>query len=177
MTIAALRAIQNQEFPEVHRRPALRLPHQPATAKEAPAMPTTPMPPAAAASTDTVELPVGQLLAWAHQHEDPKVQDQGAQVRAALAGLRQRHEADTELAAITTEAEQLERRLAELRAREAELAPPKPKTKRKAVAYPAAEVRAWARINGMNCPATGRIPGIVVDAWRRATGATENEAR
>ncbi|MFD7996871.1 hypothetical protein [Streptomyces mexicanus] len=72
------------------------------------------------------QLPVGKLLAWGDQHDDPAVQDQAARARAALAGLRQRYAADRELAAITNEAEQLEKRLAELRAREQELAPAKP---------------------------------------------------
>ncbi|MBL3669090.1 Lsr2 family protein [Streptomyces sp. M2CJ-2] len=117
-------------------------------------------------------LPIGQLLKWGDEHPDPNVRDQAARARAVLTGLRRRHAADQELTAITTEAEQLEKRLAELRAREAELAPAKPKTKRKSPEYSATEVRAWAEKNGVDCPAAGRVPKKVVDAWREATGQT-----
>ncbi|QTU45615.1 hypothetical protein F3K20_12735 [Streptomyces scabiei] len=116
-------------------------------------------------------LPVGQLLKWGDQHHDPEIQDQAARARAALAGLRQRHTADQELTAITTEAQQLEKRLAELRAREAELVPAKQKRARKPVDYPAAEVRAWAQQNGHDCPPVGRVPKRILDAWRTATAA------
>ncbi|MDT0387861.1 Lsr2 family DNA-binding protein [Streptomyces dubilierae] len=143
----------------------------------APALPTADAPVKAsvdvrlkAVSDAAQPLPVGQLLAWGDSHADPEVQDQAARARAALAGLRKRHAADQELTAITTETEQLEKRLAELRAREAELAPAKPKTRRKPAAYPAAEVRAWAKENGVDCPPVGRVPKTVVDAWREATG-------
>ncbi|MFR0351819.1 Lsr2 family DNA-binding protein [Streptomyces sediminimaris] len=113
-------------------------------------------------------MPVGHLLAWADQHEDSDIRDQSARARAALAGLRQRHAADQELTAITTEAEQLEKRLAELRSREAELTPAKPKRARKPAEYPAAEVRAWAKENGLDCPPVGRVPKAVVEAWRES---------
>ncbi|MFM9595717.1 histone-like nucleoid-structuring protein Lsr2 [Streptomyces scabiei] len=117
-------------------------------------------------------LPVGQLLKWGDQHPDPEVQDQAARARAALAGLRQRHAADQELTAITTEAEQLEKRLAELRAREAELVPTRSKKRGAYVRdYDTRTVRAWAEQNGVECPRTGQIPKRVLDAWRASTAA------
>jgi hypothetical protein len=120
------------------------------------------------AIAETSELPVGKLLTWADQHPDPEVYKQAVRAREALASLRQRHAADQELTAITTEAEQLEKRLAELRAREAELAPAKPKRKRGSYArdYDTREVRAWADANGIDCPRVGQIPKRVLDAWR-----------
>lgn len=121
-----------------------------------------------AVTTNTEQITVGQLLAWGDKHPDAEVQDQAARARIALHGLRQRHTADQELAAIDSEEEQLAKRLAELRARKAELAPAKAKKQRKPVDYPAAEVRAWAKGRGMDCPATGRVPKAVVDAWRAA---------
>jgi hypothetical protein len=121
-----------------------------------------------AVTNPTEQIPVGQLLAWGDQHADAEVQDQAARARIALHGLRQRHAADQELAAIDSEEEQLAKRLAELRERKAELAPAKAKKPRKHVDYPAAEVRAWARGQGIDCPATGRVPKAVVDAWRAA---------
>ncbi|OII63794.1 hypothetical protein BJP40_02630 [Streptomyces sp. CC53] len=104
---------------------------------------TTPATPAAEAPE---QLPVGRLLAWGDQHTDTDLHDQAARARAALTGLRQRYAADQELAAITTEADQLQQRLAALRARQAELEPPKPRRRRgPGVDYDAATVRAWAR--------------------------------
>ncbi|MEI5522499.1 hypothetical protein WB388_18010 [Streptomyces brasiliscabiei] len=186
MTIAALRAlldeIDTQGGPEAARHNRLDLDplngrtHHPVTT--APALRTAP-PVVDVQLKDSADvrlkepaaLPVGQLLKWGDEHPDPEVQDQAARARAALAGLRQRHAADAELTAITTEADQLEKRLAELRAREAELAPTKQKRVRKPVDYPAAEVRAWAQANGHDCPPVGRVPKAVVDAWRTATAA------
>lgn len=116
------------------------------------------------------ELSVGQLLKWGDEHTDAEIRDQAARARATLAGLRARHAADQELTAITDEAEQLEKRLAELRAREAELAP-RTKKKRGSYArdYDTREVRAWADANGIDCPRVGQLPRRVLDAWRAAT--------
>ena len=121
---------------------------------------------------DPARLPVGKLLAWGDQHADPEIQDQAARARAALAGLRQRYTADRELSAITSEAKQLEERLAALRAREAELAP-KPRKKRGSYVrdYDTRTVRAWAEANGVDCPRKGQIPKRVLDAWRAAQAA------
>lgn len=145
--------------PEPERTPEMTTPHTPVTAE---------------AGTTEALLPVGQLLAWGDKHPDTDVQDQAARARAALEGLRQRHAADSELDAITTEAEQLQKRLEELRAREAELAPRKRKAGRKTTPrdYDAREVRAWAANAGVECPARGQIPRRVLEAWRaRGAGA------
>lgn len=131
----------------------------------------TPTDEAPTAPEDSEKLPVGKILKWGDEHPDPEVQDQAARVRAGFLGLRKRYAADQELTAITTEAEQLEQRLAELRARKEALAPAKkPKGKRTPVEYPAAEVRAWAKDNGIACAPLGRVPKPVVDAWKKATG-------
>ncbi|MFJ1650059.1 histone-like nucleoid-structuring protein Lsr2 [Streptomyces sp. NPDC088337] len=122
---------------------------------------------------DAAQLPIDKLLKWGDDHADPDVQDQAARARIALHGLRQRYSTDLELTSINSEREQLEQRLAELQARQEQLAPPKKaKGKRQPVEYPAAEVRAWAAKNGVDCPAVGRVPKRVVDAWRQATGTT-----
>ncbi|MDT0476218.1 WhiB family transcriptional regulator [Streptomyces sp. DSM 41014] len=120
------------------------------------------------------DLPVDGLLAWADAHTDPDIQDQAARARVLLAALAQRRAADTELAAICDETARLEARLAELRAREAELVPHKPKKKRGQgpASGRAAEIRAWARTAGFDCPAVGRVPKTVVDAWATATEAS-----
>jgi len=176
MTISALRAlldeIDTQGGPEAARQNRLHLDdertHQ--TMTTAPTL--RPAPPvvdvqlkdsADVRLREPAALPVGQLLKWGDEHPDAEVQDQAARARAALAGLRQRHAAD---------AEQLEKRLAELRAREAELAPTKPKRRRAATRdYDAATVRAWAAEQGVECPRFGQIPKKVLDAWRAAAAA------
>jgi len=113
--------------------------------------------------------PLGKLLHWADAHVDASVRDQAALAGELLEALRSRYAADQELTAISDEAAQLEKRLAEIRAREAELAPKKPGKAKRPLDYPAAEVRAWARENSVDCSATGRVPKAVVDAWRAAT--------
>ncbi|MGY1498583.1 WhiB family transcriptional regulator [Streptomyces sp. QTS52] len=137
----------------------------------------TPAPPAADVPLKTAadiaeKLPLGRLLKWGDEHPDPDVRDQAERARLALAGLRQRHVADQELNDLTTEREQLEKRLAELQAREAELAPAKKKTKRKPAPvrdYDTRTVRAWANANGIDCPRVGQLPKQVLVAWRTAT--------
>lgn len=188
MTIAALRTlldeIDAQGGPEAARQNRLNLdplngrtPHPMTTtpaAKMSPPVVDVQLKDSADVRLRTPEqLPVGQLLKWGDEHPDPEVQDQAARARAALAGLRQRHAADAELTAITTEAEQLEKRLAELRAREAELAPAKTKRKRGSAVrdYDSREVRAWAAEQGVECPSFGQIPKRVLDAWRTARAA------
>ncbi|WP_052479816.1 histone-like nucleoid-structuring protein Lsr2 [Streptomyces sp. NBRC 110035] len=116
----------------------------------------------------TDNIPIGRLLKWGEDHPDTDVQDQAARIRAGLLGLRRRYAADQELTAIATEREQLEKRLAELGSREAELAPAKAKRKRATPVrdYDTRTVRAWAAENGVDCPAVGQIPKRVLDAWR-----------
>ncbi|MGA4896714.1 WhiB family transcriptional regulator [Streptomyces griseoincarnatus] len=155
------------------RSPVPKRKRRPTSAVErtSPPMTTTP---ASSPSEIAEALPVDQLLEWGDAHSDPEVQDQAARARAALVGLRRRHAAEAELTAITSEAEQLEQRLAELRARQAELTPAKKTAKKQAVQrdYEPATVRAWAKDNGVDCPATGRVPKAVVEAWRAAAQNT-----
>ncbi|RPE40233.1 Lsr2 protein [Streptomyces sp. Ag109_O5-1] len=164
MTIAAFRAlldeIDTQGGPEAARTNRLHLPD------EGTEPVNTTVHAAQAANSD--QLPVGKLLAWGDAHLDPEIQDQAARARAALVGLRQRYAADQELTAITTEAEQLEKRLAELRAREQELAPAKKPRKKTPLDYDAGVVRAWAREQGVACPERGRVPKAVLEAWRES---------
>jgi hypothetical protein len=145
--------------------------YDPPVERTTPLMNTTPTSAAPVAEATAATLPVDSLLAWGDEHADTEIQDQAARARAALAGLRSRYDADQELTTITTEAQQLEKRLAELRAREQELAPPKTKAARRKqdLGYDSPTVRAWARGNNVACPPTGRIPKAVVDAWRTAT--------
>lgn len=168
MTIAALRALIAEELPHVRRLPAPRLPARPFSAKETepvnPNPPTAPapsVPPATAPTTAPAPLPVGKLLAWAASHPEKGIRDHAEKARASLDALRERHAAAAELARISTEAAELEQRLVQLRAREAELKPA-----RKSRDYDLAEVRAWARAGGMTVSDHGRVPQSVLAAWR-----------
>ncbi|MFF9910647.1 histone-like nucleoid-structuring protein Lsr2 [Streptomyces sp. NPDC013457] len=169
--VAALRELLNERTPEpMTTTPAL---HPAPTAADAPVKAGADVR-LRAVPADTTPLPVGKLLTWGDQHTDPAVQDQAARARAALSGLRKRHAADQELTALTTEREQLEQRLAELAARESELAPSKAKRKRTAYVrnYDTRTVRAWADANGIECARIGQIPKRVLEAWRAANPAS-----
>jgi len=143
--------------------------------KEPATMPTTdtlatPSPSSSPVPAAAEPLPIGELLKWGDEHPDKAVQDKAVQARTALDELRTRHTADQELTAISDEAAQLEKRLAELRAREAELAPKKKRKSSSRVRdYDTRAVRAWAGANGVDCPRVGQIPKRVLDAWRAAT--------
>lgn len=182
MTIAALLAlldeIDEQGGPEAARQWRSDLPDQPPRERSSKPM-TQPIQTAPAPIVDVqlksaaevhlkepANLPVGQLLKWGDDHADAKVREQATRAREVLAGLRQRHAADKELADITDETAALEKRLAELRAREAELAPKKRKSGSYVRDYDTREVRAWADANGVDCPRMGQIPKRVLDAWR-----------
>jgi hypothetical protein len=107
---------------------------------------------------------LAELRGWAVAHENPELREQGEQLHSAVSALQKRHDAEAELTRLAAEAAELEERLAELRARQAELQP-KPKA-RKAKSYAAAEVRAWARQQGLPVPAAGRVPAAIVTAWQ-----------
>lgn len=175
MTIAALRALLEEEQPHVLRHPAPWIPHTAHRHVENTMSTPVPGPPPqapapAAPSAAPPPLPVGQLLAWAAAHPEKSLRDQADTARTALDELRARHQGALELQRIETEAEQLEERLAVLRARQAELAPP-PKKTRRPRDYDAGVVRAWARERDMAVPDRGQLPAAVLAAWRRAHAA------
>ncbi|MFJ1657208.1 Lsr2 family DNA-binding protein [Streptomyces anthocyanicus] len=135
--------------------------------------------PVATTPPTTEVASTSQILAWAEDHPDPDVQAQGARIEASLVGLRQRYVADQELTRITTRREQLEKELAALAAREAELAPLKKKRKTGAYVrdYDTRTVRAWAAEQSIDCPPKGQIPKRVLDAWRAAHPKTDGGTR
>lgn len=137
---------------------------------------TTPRPqPPAAKPTAATVANISDLLTWAAHHDDPTVRRHGEQASTALAALHERRRTDAELAQITTEAAELEQRLAALRARQSELQPTakkagkKPRVERD---YDPREVRAWAKANGITVPTVGLPPRAVVGAWRNRPEAT-----
>ncbi|MFE7442375.1 histone-like nucleoid-structuring protein Lsr2 [Streptomyces chartreusis] len=130
---------------------------------------------AAHATEDIAEtMPeVADLLAWAAAHNDEKVRADGGQAAAVLAALRERRAVDAELEKITNEENQLEERLAALRARKGTLQsqPASGKRRRSERDYDPKTVRAWGRENGYEVPDRARIPKKVLDAWRHRNSA------
>lgn len=174
MTIAALQQLLDEELPDVPRHFAPPIPH---TARKRQTMLQQPQTHPISRLTTTQQAPaasaqplaVGKLLAWAEAHPTKLVARKGEQARALLRELRELYAADEELAEVTAEEQRLEQQLAELRGRKEKL---QSKTARKSPVrdYVPAEVRAWARGAGMDVPAIGTVPKVVVQAWREATG-------
>lgn len=87
-----------------------------------------------------------------------------ATAREQLGKARQRMVDERDKAALQAERKDLEARLADVKRRLAGPASP-------SGGGPAASVvRAWAAEHGVDCPAKGRIPHQVLDAWRQAGG-------
>lgn len=175
MTIAALQQLLDDELPHVRRPPAPRLNLPRWSAKEYPDMTTTAEPPTTEPAefnpAHVIATELGDLVAWGDAHTDTEVQALAAQALATVTELYERRQRDAELATVDKELAELEARAEALRARQAQLQPAKPARKARGhVDYPAAEVRAWAREAGLQCPATGRVPAAIVEAWRNRHG-------
>lgn len=132
--------------------------------------------PAPAPAPITEAMPeVADLLKWAAAHDDAKVRTDGEQAAAVLAALSERRTVDAELEKISSEENQLEERLAALRARKSTLQPEPAGAKRKRQErdYEPSVVRAWAREHGYDVPDRARIPKKVLDAWRQREDAPQ----
>jgi hypothetical protein len=104
-------------------------------------------------------------IAVALKHDSPDIRRKAQAANEALARLDTAlTEWGTKQAARERIAE-LERALAQAKAKLH--GPRKPSTT--APAGEAAQARAWAQKNGVDCPARGRVPQTVLDAWREAT--------
>lgn len=160
MTIAALHALLDEKQPEV--------PHLTARKRKTMNQPPVPAPRPAqeAPSADEAPLPVGQLLAWAIAHPTKGVARKGVQVRELLAQLRTVRAEAERMAQAEAEEQRLLRQLEAVRARKEQLRARKKPTP----GVDQAAVREWARANGHDVPARGRVPAPVVQAWHEATG-------
>ncbi|MEZ0095032.1 hypothetical protein [Streptacidiphilus sp. EB129] len=114
---------------------------------------------------------VSRLLGWADGHQDAAVRDSAAQARQLLLALQTRQATDSEIATLTTEINEIERRRQELTDRLAALqpAPAKVAKAKKERDYDAKVVRQWAADNGVEVSRIGVVARSVVDAWRQAT--------
>lgn len=120
-------------------------------------------PPPTADQGDAPHWTVGKLLAWADTHQSKTIRTHSAKAREHIETLRTQLLADHEIAKLDTEAARLEQQLAAVREKRASLQPGKARAAR---SYNAATVRAWAKEQGIDCPATGRVPAAIVDQWR-----------
>lgn len=123
------------------------------------------------------EQPVGILALLAAAKQSPskriqaaaqKAQDAIAKVRALVdaeeAKVAEHAKADAAKRAARSEVERLERQLAQAKAK---LRGPSSKPTSSA-GTPAKIIRAWAADNGVTCPAVGRVPAVVVEAYESA---------
>lgn len=103
-----------------------------------------------------------------------KVRDAATALEEALAGVEERKRAAAREAAAKAKAraevERLERELAEAKARLKGSTPATPKAKdaTSSTTSAAARIRAWARDNGITCPAVGRVPAAVREQYENA---------
>jgi len=119
---------------------------------------------------------VSRLLVWAYGHQDAAVRDNATKARQLLLDLHTRQATDNEIATLTTEMNEIERRRQELADRLAALRPaPAKVAKAKTVRdYDPKTVRQWAAENGVEVSRIGVIGRSVVDAWRQATQPDAN---
>lgn len=103
-----------------------------------------------------------------------KVRDAATALEEALAGVEERKRAAAREAAAKAKAraevERLERELAEAKARLKGSTPAttKAKSATSSTTSAAARIRAWARDNGITCPAVGRVPAAVREQYEQA---------
>ncbi|WP_328739908.1 hypothetical protein OHA91_22910 [Streptomyces erythrochromogenes] len=127
---------------------------------------TPPRPAPVAASAPSATPDVADLLSWAADHPSPSIRTAGVRASTALDVLQNRRRQDAELEAVTSNVKELEARIEKLRARAAELRDGQKTRQVKPRDYVPAEVRAWAREEGIPCPVAGVVPASVVAAWR-----------
>lgn len=128
-------------------------------------------------------------LTEAEAHPAKAVRVQAKRIRDAFDRLddliiadEDRHAATREAAKAKAAAKaEIDRLTAELKAAKARLrGTPKPvmgggtpvqRDQREQPAIPYAEIRAWAKTNGVDVPRYGRVPNAVIDKWKAATQA------
>lgn len=104
-----------------------------------------------------------------------KVKDAMDHLDAALRDDEQRNAEKRRIAAEKQAAKaEVERLTAALAEAKAKLRKPRPHGQSSNTATvegaSPAELRAWAKANGVDCPAVGRVPQHIVDKWKAATG-------
>lgn len=129
----------------------------------------------APAATGVVE----DLIAKGKGHESKRIQSAANKVLDDIDRLRTlirddekkhaaRRKAEREKAEARAEVERLKQQLAEAQAKLRGGKTPAKKTTTNTDGPSAAEVRAWAASNGVDCPAVGRVPAAVREAYETA---------
>ena len=98
-------------------------------------------------------------------HDDPRIARAAGKVMAAIAALDEAWTAYSAKAELRAERDRLKRQLADV---EAALRAPASKPAQQARDWK--QIRAWAADNNIDCPATGKVPNAVVDAYDQAHG-------
>lgn len=146
---------------------------QPQTARPTPApRPTAPRP-TAARQPDQQPNMVEALLATGERSTkartrnlSKKIAEMLVDLRAAVLDERKAHEQAERKARLKAEVAELERQLVE---KKKALVGRKPGKSSTTPAGNAAEIRAWAAKHSVACPAFGRVPGDVVEAYELST--------
>ena len=98
-------------------------------------------------------------------HDDPRIARAAGKVMAAIAALDEAWTAYSAKAELRAERDRLKRQLADV---EAALRAPASKPAQQTRDWK--QIRAWAADNNIDCPATGKVPNAVVDAYDQAHG-------
>lgn len=142
--------------------------HQAQPVRPTPAPTTAPTPhrsPAMQAVEAATRDHVATLLHQASQSSSGRIRNAGKKIHGLLDDLREQLEADRERDSARKEVERLE---AQLRAAKAKLTG-KPSAAKSSQDGPSpSEIRSWARNAGVNCPAVGRVPEHVRQAYADA---------
>ena len=99
-------------------------------------------------------------------HDDPRIARAAGKVMAAIAALDEAWTTYSAKAELRAERDRLKRQLADVEA--ALRGAPAPKPAQQARDWK--QIRAWAADNNLDCPATGKVPNAVVEAYDQAHG-------
>lgn len=172
---------QVASIPPAQHTERVARPQTPAAATPSPVVAAgQPSPP----PTQPDELPFAVLINIAKGNPSKRIQSAANRLLDDVDKLRQllkadqeknakRREAQAAKAKAREEVKRLEQQLAEAKAKLRGTQPAAPKTPPGDGSATAAEVRAWARSNGVECPAVGIVPGSVRAAYDAALAAAE----
>ncbi|MEU3464784.1 hypothetical protein ABZ721_33150 [Streptomyces sp. NPDC006733] len=115
------------------------------------------------------------LLAWGEQHSVRSTQALAARARTALTELDTRRTREQEVQEASDEIARLERAITATRAKLStakggtstrRTAPATTKTPARTCEH--RQARAWAKVQGLDCPTVGIVPARILTAWRNA---------
>lgn len=115
------------------------------------------------------------LLTWGEQHDARSTQALAVRARTALAQLDTRRTREEQIQAASYDIERLQRALtaAQNKLRNVKIGVPTSGTISAVTKAPARtnehrQARAWAKTQGLDCPAVGVVPTRILSGWRQA---------